>query len=204
MVTNEINNPADDIYITDTDAKSADKYTLANIDYFKVVDAGGNDKYNISFSYGQIQDNGIGNDTYKISNMWQREYMSIFDQGGKKDSLIISDSTVDNLVFMADLKQNGEYNSQDLLVYNIERDSYIIIENFFLGDAYDIDGFGDGRIETIKAGKKTIKYNESICDFFNTVKSDMTSWLDDNGGVMTVLNGNNEAAKEQLIAYFGN
>ena len=158
-----------------------------------------------------ITDEGDGNDTYKINKLIKSndEYVWIEDMGGK-DSLTIGVKKAD-LVFMTDYVYNGEDErwetaNNSLIIYDKTNKGLVRIEGFYSenseGTVYS--GYGNGRIETIKAGKTTLK-DVPDADYFNSVAQDVTSWLDvqlDGSSVMNILQNGSDSQINALIAYF--
>ena len=200
------NNYADNIDIDDRDVKSKDKYSFTYTSYFHVNDEGGNDTYKMTTSSGEIEDAG-GNDTYNIDTMMAGYMVGIYDAGGNKDKLTLTNMDKDDLIFMTDVRKDGSYDENNsLLIYNKSNDSFVYITDFFAtGTDGDYNGFGDGRIETVKIGRTTVREvnKADMYTFFNEIKSDVAAWMGDTyGSVYSILSGTDQDAKDAMVAYF--
>ena len=71
---------------------------------------------------------------------------------------------------MADISKDKKFIYNDLIVFDKTSGSYIYLDSFYSGDETGITGFGDGRIETVKAGKTTMKeaQSETLYQKFNS------------------------------------
>ncbi|MCR5265725.1 MAG: hypothetical protein K6E29_03925 [Cyanobacteria bacterium RUI128] len=223
------NNAVTNLNISDNDTKSKDKYIFDLVTDFDIQDAGGNDKYTISKSDGSITDvkgndkytintgagfdmtiiDNAGKDNYVVDLTGAGSFVEVYDKGGK-DSLVLSGGlTKDNIVFMADVRKDGNCND-DLLVYNKTHDSFMTISDFYkIDDNGDIAGFGDGRIETIKIGKAKMAalnratYFDSMLESVEAyLSSDKFSDRSDAFSVYSILSGTDDDAKAQLVTYF--
>ena len=107
---------------------------------------------------------------------------------------------------MADVKSDGTYLTNSLYIYDRTNRNSVNLANFYNENDSSFIGFGDGRIETIKAGKIAIKdaQTDTLYTYFNSVKAEVGAWLatTDYGSVEAVLDSADVAAKEQLVAYF--
>ena len=151
-----------------------------------------NDTYNIVSSAGTIFDySDTSNDTYKINKLSDKVggdgYVSIQDWGGTGDSLVISDAKAKNLVFMSD---GGA--TTNLYIYDKKDHGFAILSNYFgdwLHDEVDKDDNGkynlidtsECKIETIKAGKTNVNSYIMSANELNSMKSQITSWLNTHG-----------------------
>ena len=197
-----------DIAIADK-GKEADKYTVTQSEG-RLQDSGGNDTYNISESYLSIVDFN-GNDTYKINKLIKSndEYVWIGDIGGK-DSLTLGLNKAD-LVFMTDYAYSDEseswitaYNS--LIIYDKTNKGFVRIADFYDEDSEgtEYSGYGEGRIETIKAGKTTLK-DIPDADYFNNVAQDVINYIyhqTDFSSVVDVLQKGDAYDINHIIGYF--
>lgn len=197
-----------EIWIKD-EGSEADKYTVTQ-SQGGIDDKGGNDTYNVTESQLYIGDKA-GNDTYKINKLIKLNngYVQIEDNGGK-DSLTLGAKKAD-LVYMTDYMYDSKderwetaYNS--LIIYDKTNKGLVRIEGFYSenseGTVYS--GYGVGRIETIKAGKTTLK-DVPDAAYFNSVAQDVTSWLDvqlDGSSVMNILQNGSDSQINTLIGYF--
>ena len=220
---------------------SKDKYTLTSNNYFEIRDFGTSDDiYKFTKSpTGAIQDNG-GDDTYTVDKLTFNLYedidseiyggLLIDDRGGDNDTLILKGSKSTDLVYMSDFHKTGEnsymsYNNS-LIIYDKSTQGYVYIEEFFSekdDDSHDFDGYGEGKIETIRAkvGKKVkeidITTNSDYYTKLNNVKEDVVNWLNgksnDMGGnignvvfgcVEDVLKYGSDSQKATLVGYFEN
>ena len=207
------------ISLHDESLTSKDKYSITYADGFNTYDYGGNDKYTIKNSWGWIKDKGKskdtynligvkllsiedegGNDKYTISDMVEANGIVIDDKGGKKDSLILSGISKNNIVVMANVNEGNGYKDNSLILFNKSNNSYVYINNYFTRatDGY-ISGFGDGKIETMKAGKKSISVDYN---FINNVREAVTAYLPENKSVLDVLQSKNEADIQNLVTCF--
>ena len=156
-----------------------------------------NETYNIKSSSGMITDSK-GDDTYKVDKL--NNQLTIWDIDGT-DSLTISKSKANDLVFMADNK------SFDLYIYDKTNCGYAVLKNYFTGTVNDsvytfTEGNGDGYIETIKAGSKNV--NNLIGDY-NYFNQQIAAWETETYGAMDVANvlqGNNAEALNALVQLF--
>ena len=197
------------IWIKD-EGSDADKYTVTQSNG-GLYNEGGNDTYNVTESELYIGD-GEGNDTYKINKLLKsnEDYVWIEDMGGE-DSLFLGAKKAD-LVFMTDYAYSDEseswgtaYNS--LIIYDKTNKGLVRIEGFYSqkDEGIEYSGYGDGRIETIKAGKTTLRdvpdaayLNGVAQDVINFIKWDM----DVAESVMDVLQGGNDSQINKLIGCF--
>lgn len=202
-------NAVTNLTVYDNDSKSKDKYDFSLLTDFEVTDLGGNDTYKLTNCDGTITDSGDGNDSYTI-DMFGSSLVEITDAGGKKDKLTIANTTQDNIVFMSNTQSTGGYEDNSLIIYNIDKDSVIQVNDFFVSTTDGLlSDFGDGRIETIKIGRTTAKNinKEAGYTFFNQINQTVASWIDksDYGsvyGIMTDTSDSANAAKEAMIAYY--
>ena len=109
---------------------------------------------------------------------------------------------------MANIDKNEAYNDNDLFVYNKNNGSFVNINGFYSIYENSIIGFGDGRIETVKAGKTTLKnvQSEDLYTDFNELRATVASYLSSCGesSVSNVLYGNNDLYKQDLAYIFEN
>lgn len=209
---------------------SKDKYNLTSNEYYEIYDFGtSNDTYKFKKSAtGFIQDNG-GDDTYTIDKLNFKRIetedteihagLLIKDIDGN-DTLTLKGSKKQNLVFMSDFhKYEDNYISYNnsLIIYDKSTKGYAYIEEFFADsdDDYNFDGYGEGKMETIKAkiGKKVkpldITTNDNYYTNLNSVKEDVVNWLTtqsnegiDFGCVEDVLMYGTNEQKATLVTYF--
>ena len=188
-----------------------DSYTIANSYDIDIYDKGKDaDKYTVTQSLGWLYDEG-GNDTYKIDKLIKsnNEYVWIGDYGGK-DSLTLGAKKAD-LVFMTDYTYNNKSESwgtafSSLIIYDKTNKGLVRIEGFYSKNNPGIEysGYGNGRIETIKAGKTTLK-DVPDAAYLNSVAQDVISWLDvqlDGSSVMNILQNGSDSQINALIACF--
>ncbi|MBQ9245044.1 hypothetical protein IJ182_02120 [bacterium] len=159
------------------------------------------DTYNIVSSSGSIVDKDFDSDTYNISKLVSQESITVTDKGGTKDKLTLKDVSKSNLVFMANVGESG-YEDNSLILYNKSNGSYITINDFFTSATpTNIDGFGEGKIETIVAGKKTVSVDYN---YINQVRAEAATFLSTGDTVAEILQNQNNNAEtiSQLIACF--
>lgn len=224
------------IYDNDSNKTGKDKYNITWTADLEIEDQGGNDTYTLKETQGMvkdfggadkytveslsnwsmsIQDFGDKNDSYKVNATATQSFVEISDEGGSKDSLVLTGARKSDIVFMVDITKNNEYNTFDgklqLLAYNKTTDSLVVLDDFYAASDKDISDFSSGRIESIKAGSTTLKdvNKEAIFDTFNAhiTASDVAGWLSENGKgsvyqVMTTTDQSAADAKEAMVAYF--
>lgn len=173
--------------IDDNGETVGDTYNIKNSTGY-IIDNGGKDSYNFKQSTFSVKDNGSDNDKYKVDTLKiiDKNYNDIDDKGGNKDSLTISNLNKNNIVYMMDYwtgTKSDHYRdtSSTLIIYDKENKGFVKIYNFYKDENHDgvYEGYGDGRIETIKAGKKTLK---DIPEYthFNEIAEQVGAWLDAN------------------------
>ena len=181
-----------DIIDYSTSKDSKDKYNISNVPVAYITDYGGNDIYNLKQSTMTVYDYSESNDTYKIDKLQHtidgygyKEENYIWDEGGK-DSLTISSLNKDNIVYMMDYwsgTRASRYRdtSPSLIIYDKVNEGFVKIYDFYKDEDNDgvYEGYGDGRIETIKAGKKALK---DIPEYshFNEIAEQVGAWLEAN------------------------
>ena len=224
------------IYDNDSNKTGKDKYNITWTADLLIEDQGGNDTYTLKETEGMvkdfggadkytveslsnwsmsIQDFGDKNDSYKVNATAPQSFVEISDEGGNKDSLVLTGAKKSDIVFMVDITKNNEYNTFDgklqLLAYNKTTDSLVVLDDFYAASDTDISDFASGRIESIKAGSTTLKdvNKEAIFDTFNAhiTASDVAGWLSENGKgsvyqVMTTTDPSADPAKAAMVAYF--
>ena len=175
------------------DSEGNDSYNISN-STVTLGDNVGNDNYTISSNSNvDITDLSSSNDTYKVNGM--NSVVTINDEGGSKDKLTLSGVDKNNLIFMADFDDDCNYIyrsivcSGSLIIFDKTNNGYVKIDNFF--NTYHTDDTdyivttpgnqkGDGYIETIKAGNKSI--SNDILAFANeqdllALAGEVGSWL---------------------------
>ena len=185
-----------------------DTYKLAESRWINVIDNAGNDKYTISQTiknYVTISDKSKGKDSYTFDiSKGQSGWVIITDDGGK-DSLTLSGVKKDDIVFMSNIIDD-ETIFNDIFAYDKISRNFACINNFYNVEDNTITGFDDGRIETVKAGKTTLKnvQSEALYQDFNSLKADVVNWLSEAGGgsVYSVLNSGTNYQKDCLVALF--
>ena len=228
----ELTNTVKTVTIIDEEqgtAKGKDKYNFTAVEDFEIFDEKGNDTYKLVYSTGYVEDDegsdkytvkavtngGVSihdyqkqNDTYSVDISGASDScVYIDDAGGNKDSLTLSNIKNDRLVLMADVKSDGTYLTDSLYIYDKTSRNTVILADFYKeNESGSFTGFGDGRIETIKAGKTVIReaQTENLYKFFEGVKSEVGAWLatTDYGSVEAVMDSDDVGAKNQLVAYF--
>jgi len=176
------------------DIGGADKYNFTKAlddSEFRVVDYLGDDKYTFSKSSKTAEFNiedKEGNDTYTIDKLAGK--YSIKDLKGENDtsndSLIISDKKA-KIVFMA--------NDTSLYAYDTKNGGYVVINDYFKeNNTGRLVATGDGKIETIKAGKKALNVDVNL---INDVKSKVDTFL--NGkSIGDILEGNGTSETQTI------
>ena len=203
-----------------TSSDLSDKYNLTNSIDFVISDSGTTtkDKYNLkTSSCGIITDQG-GDDEYIIDKLKNRKVgdIQINDKGtySRNDKLTIANLNKKDIVFMtnyntANLISNDENCS--LIIYDKKNKGFVTLNNFYNdsdndGIYYDeSDSYGVGRIETIKAGKNTVKAPSA--DYFtNNLKFEVSEWLDDSPfyDVRTALTNGTDNQVMELVNIFEN
>ncbi len=222
--------------IYDNDTTGKDKYNISWTADLEIQDQGGNDTYTLKETQGMvkdfggadkytveslsnwsmsIQDFGDKNDSYKVNATATQSFVEITDEGGSKDSLVLTGAKKSDIVFMVDITKNNEYQTFDgklqLLAYNKTTDSLVVLDDFYAASDTAISDFSSGRIESIKAGSTTLKdvNKEAIFDTFNALVTagEVAGWLDTyNKGsvyqVMTTTDPSAADAKEAMVAFF--
>ena len=210
------------------DAGGNDTYKINNCERGAIMDWGGNDKYTLTprytnwfkspskfespAGYGQlcVNDYGSGNDTYTvdISENWDTGVL-IYDEDGNKDSLTLSNAKKGDIVFMANITSAGKCSpGGTFIAYNRTNNSFVSLYDFYHVDSSSgiITGFGDGRVETIKAGSTVLKdvQKEGLYGDFNSLRAEVGAWLADNdyGSVNEALMSNSDVAKATMVAFF--
>lgn len=200
---------AGEVTIYDFDDKSADKYNVSYTTDFYSYDDGGKDTYNITQTSAIINDYGTANDTYNFDSLCLISgYGSWIDDCGGKDTLNIKNLDKNNIVYMTNYRKNGNHSDSDssLILYDKVNKGFLELEYFYFDDDDDgvYDDFGDGRIETIKAGKTKLKDVPEAEYFTATLKNEVGQWLSNNSysDVLAVLETGNDTSIQQLVAYF--
>lgn len=163
------------------------------------------ENYNINSSSGLIEDYDMASDTYKINKL--DGAVKILDFGGNKDSLIISNAKTSNLVFMAGGIWNDDFSlinpDNSLYIYDKENKGFTVINSYFKSTDNEFTDFGNGKIETLKAGKKEFSNLISI-DKLNDIQSSVSGWLKTNNyfSVNDVLDSSEQTDINSLIAVF--
>ena len=203
-------------YSTVYDELGSDKYNLKFVkgDYDTITnptitDCAGDDMYTVSNSEFVLVSDETGNDTYTIDA--NSKGVVIADGGGAADMLVLSGAKAKNIKFMADNR------SGDMFVYNDKTNTYINIENFFaLDDNWNVEdastkrfsGYGDGRMETVKVGKKALTNVPTADSFTHSIMQNVTAFLEtkgDNVAVVDILNSGNKTDINTLVGiYAGN
>ena len=179
-----------------------DVYNLTNTQNFSVDDLGTTvgDTYTITNSSGYLTDYG-GNDSYTLSQLLTKQGINITDKGGTKDKLTLKGLNKNDIVIMANVGKNG-YEDNTLILYSKSNGGFVVVNDFFTGATTgDITGFGDGKIETMKAGKKTLSVDYN---YLNQVREEASGYLSSGETVVDILS-NQEAHPDtvaELIACF--
>ena len=187
----------------------ADVYNLQYARRFNISDnAGDKDKYTIKSSYGNITDYGNGNDSYTVSKMVDKSGIWLDDRGGNKDILKLSDVNKKDIVFMTNYGTNGHGSltadeDASLILFNKKNNSFVQIKDFFTDSNNDCvyEGFGNGKIETIKAGSKKVTVSADY--FTDDIRYQVLNFLDSNDcSVIEYLNKETQEDINVLIAVF--
>ena len=208
-----VNKDSDDyagkIQIKDYDDKSSDKYNVSYTTDLYIYDWGGKDTYNIAQSSAVITDYEADNDTYNFNELSLIDGWGSFidDRGGKKDSLSIKNISNENIIYMTDYDANQGYNGdQSLVLLDLSNRGYIKIHNFYsdYNDDGIYDDFGNGQIETIKAGKATLKDVPDADCFTASLRNSVAGWLSSNNfdDVMEAIRDGSDAQVQQLAQLF--
>ena len=109
---------------------------------------------------------------------------------------------------MSNFDEDGKDALNSLLIYDTKNKGFVQLANFFATDTEDNKtycDYGDGRIETIKAGKTNLKtYIPNYTDL-NNVRSVVAAYLSNMSNydsVIDVLQKNNKGDIENIIAAF--
>ena len=176
-----------------------EKYTLKNSSNITIEEQAGEDTYNITSCSGMyIHDENDSSDKYTIKLGKEGGGIKIADDGGAADSLKISNLNQKNIVFMSD------YNN-DLIMYDTKSGGFVQICDLYNVDEgnYSTEAFGNGLIETVKAGNKAIDITDAdMIAQLNAARAEVTAFLGEGQSVVDVLNSGNAENIEQLITYF--
>ena len=193
-----------DCWIEDYDGN--DNYNINKSWLSNIEDDAGSDVYKIVKSTDiNIVDND-GNDTYTIDIKGIKNgHYYIKDDGSDIDSLTISGLSAKNVVYLTNIDKNGN-TTGDLIILDKSSKSYIQMDLFFNTDGDWIhDEFDVGCIETIKAGKTTLKIDAfDMSNHLNCINETVASWLssgEEYDSVVDVLNSGDKNVINELIAY---
>lgn len=193
--------------VTD-DGGQADSYKLTYVYEFEIKDNGkSKDSYSFKYSDAVVTDEG-GNDSYKISGFVPEHGDSIkIDDKGGKDKLTLSGFNKKDVIVMCNFNQDGGCEDNALILYDKSSQGYVYINDFYKDEDSDkqFDGFGDGKIESIKVGKTSLKTSAvSTYEHFDAVRESVATWLTDNShsNVEYAITSCNPQELESLIAYF--
>ncbi len=194
-----------DFEVANFNSADKDSYIIKDSDKILILDNGGTDKYNIKTSDKiEIQDEGASDkDSYKIDKLYSGTELVIHDDGGIKDSLTVSSLNKNNLGIVFDLTKDD--NGAVYLV-DISTGGYIKIDNYFSqnDENFELEGLGDGCIETVKAGLKITSNNvANYIDNINSLQAEMVSWIGGTsyGSIEEVLQAGaiNEMLQQHLV-----
>ena len=131
--------------------------------------------------------------------MVQGKGIYIDDRGGK-DSLTLSDVKKNDIVVMANVVGDGGCDDGSLILLNKSNNSFVCVSNYFTtGNDDKLNGLGDGTIESMKAGKKSIAVDYN---YLNSVIQEASSYLSTGDTVLDALRDQDEATITNLIACF--
>ena len=149
-----------------------------------------------------------GNDSYIINGLDTSVYID--DMSGKKDVLKITDKVDYTMFFDVSVKEGvDQYNSLFIVDNaNIKDESYTsyVADGIEIGNFFDGIGYGDGRIEKITVGGKSV---DTSLVHFDEIRSNVASWLTDEShsfdSAMIAFKEGTESEIQSLIAvYQGN
>ncbi len=140
------------------------------------------DTYNITSSSGTIKDYDEQNDTYKVNKLTGK--LTIQDDGGDKDKLIISGTKANNLILFgntgwSDLTGTGTRGADNsLYIYDTSANAYIKLENYFDNFGNIQTAEGTGVIESIKVGGKEVGNIDTTK--ISSIQGTVANWLKTN------------------------
>ena len=196
----------EDKSITDTkiyEDAGNDTYNLIYTSDIQINDDLGNDKYTITNTSKLTIEDLDGKDKYTIDKLTHQNKIEIKDNGYDKDSLIITNLNAENIIFFGDVNKNGN-TTGDLIIFDKENKGYIKIDNYFNVENGEYTSFGEGCIESIKAGKTKLKINEEqMAININSLNESVASWLSTNdcSDIYALLNEGSETEIINLITY---
>ena len=193
----------DNFYIYNSDGN--EKYTLKNTSNVRLRDNLGEDTYNITSCSGMyIHDENDSSDKYTIKLGKEGGGIKIADDGGAADSLKISNLNQKNIVFMSNFNNSGVDADNSLIMYDTKSGGFVQICNLYQlsGSDYSTEAFGNGFIETVKAGKTIDITSSDIIDQLNSAREAVVGFLGAGQSVVDVLNSGDAAQIGQLITYF--
>ena len=182
-----------------------EKYTLKNTSNVRLRDNLGEDTYNITSCSGMyIHDENNSSDTYTIKLAKEGGGITIRDEGGDADSLKISNLNQKNIVFMSNFNNSGVDADNSLIMYDTKSGGFVQICDLYQlsGSDYSTEAFGNGFIETVKAGKTIDISSLDIISQLNSAREAVAGFLTDGMSVVDVLNSGDAAQIGQLITYF--
>ena len=197
------------------DSRGSNTYNIKNSEGIKISSCAesGKDTYNITSSKNIIiVDDGIienSSDVYSVK-LAKGGDVHITDAGGDKDKLTISNLNKKNLVYMSNYQKNSGFDSENsLILFDKATNGYVQINDMFekKGDnSYSTSDFGDGLIETVKAGSKKVNTTDAtMIDKLNEVRATVVAWFGVHtayASVADVLQSENEADISGIIACF--
>lgn len=208
---------------TISDNSGKDKYNFKNVLGSVIVnDNEGNDRYTISKNKaGIIITDNSGDDSYILDNLKRAKVGTlegnsavIIDDKSGKDTLKIKSLNKSNIVYMTNFSDDVEknyINDEDfgLIIYDKKNGGFVNLVDFYSADETSITGFGNGVIETFKAGKKSINLQStSACNYtkMESIRAEVGAWLSEDGrnydSVQDVLTSSNTTDINELVKIF--
>ena len=185
------------VIMTVDDEYGNDNYSFKNITGSVLVsDYDGNDTYKVSNNKSTVKiGDKSGDDTYIIDKLTLKKVVdgsssiSILDTGGN-DTVKVSSLKESNIIYMADfnkIEKDGYVDSDfGLIIYDKKNGGLLKLKEFYEITKdnetmkYSITDFGDGNIETFKAGKKNINLQSvDACayDRMEELREQVGAWL---------------------------
>lgn len=171
----------------------------------------GNDKYYVTTdnrtALAKIFDES-GNDTYYVKNLDTSVYIN--DASGNKDVLKISDKGAYTLFFDVSVSEDvAQYDSLFIVANdNLQYEDYhnYTAGGVEIGNFFDDDKYGDGRIEKITAGGKKV---DTTLTHFDEIRSNVATWLTQeahayNSAMDAFQNSTPDDIRELISIYQGN
>ena len=210
------------VTVTDN-SESNDKYNLSYGVLFNISDEGGDDKYSVgawasgttiedvegkdsytitSLALGTDIEDQAGDDTYNVAATASATRIT---DGGGNDTLVLSGTKEKNIVCMSSYE---ELDLGSLILFNQAKGTFVRINDYYnvKTDAEEkpyYEGFGAGKIETIKAGKKAM--SNIPATFTAEIMAQVSDFLSTSGeydSIEDVLQSDSETDIKTLIGIF--